>query len=79
MPESKFHDYEKWLTEQTWENVFSVETVHQKAEKLQNMSIKVMNLFFPEKEVCFTNDDQPWMDSRIKTEIRRKKTNYFQA
>ena len=56
-----------------------METVHQKAEELQNMSIKAMNLFFPEKEVCFTNDDQPWMDSRIKLEIRKKKKNLFQT
>ena len=50
MPESKFQDYEKWLKEQTWENVTSVETVHQKAEELQNMSIKAMKFFFFQKK-----------------------------
>ena len=31
---------------------------------------------FPEKEVTFSSDDQPWIDSRIKTEIRKRKRIY---
>ena len=76
MPESKYYNFEKWLREQTWKNVTDVETVDEKAATLQNMSIKAMNIFFPEKDVIFTSDDQPWMDSRIKTEIRKRQRIY---
>ena len=76
MPESKYYNFEKWLREQTWKNVTNSETVDDKADALQNMSIKAMNIFFPEKDVIFTSDDQPWMDSRIKTEIRKRQRIY---
>ena len=35
-----------------------------------------MDKFFPVKEVAFTSDDQPWINSRIKTEIRKRKRIY---
>ena len=67
MPESKYKIFEKWLKEQTWDNVTSVETVHERAEVLQNRLLKALDSIFPEKEVIFSSDDQPWVDSRIKT------------
>ena len=76
MPESKYNNFEKWLKEQTWENVTNVETVDEQAEALQSMSLEAMNVFFPEKEVNFSSDDQPWIDSKIKTEIRKRQRIY---
>ena len=73
MPESRFIEFEKWIKCQTWENVMSAETVHDKAEELQSMSLAAMNKYFPEKHVTFTSDDQPWIDSKIKNKIRKGK------
>ena len=58
MPESQYTKYENWLKLQTWEDVTSVETVHEKAAVLQAISVKAINEFFPQKEVVFTSDDQ---------------------
>ena len=76
MPDSKYHKYENWLKQQTWEDVTNAENVHEKAKILQNMSLEAMDRFFPVKEVVFTSDDQPWINSRIKTEIRKRKRIY---
>ena len=53
MPESKYKIFENWLREQTWDNVTSVEYVHEQAEILQNTLLKAMNNFFPEKNHIF--------------------------
>ena len=76
MPEYKYIQYEAWLKEQTWESVTSVETVHEKAAVLQSMSLEAMEKFFPEKNVTFSSDDEPWIDSQIKREIRKIKRIY---
>ena len=76
MPESKYTLFENWLKEQIWECVISVETVHEKAAVLQSTLLAAMNKIFPEKEVSFTGDDQPWINSKIKTEIRKRKRIY---
>ena len=79
MPESKFHEYENWLKQQTWESVINAENVHEQAAVLQSISTEAMDRFFPEKEVVFTSDDQPWINSRIKTEIRKRKKNLLKT
>ena len=76
MPEHKYDQYEIWLREQTWESVKSVETVHEKAAALQSMSLAAMKKFFPLKKVTFSSDDEPWIDSRIKAEIRKRQRIY---
>ena len=74
MPEYKYLHYEAWLKEQTWESVTSAETVHEKTEVLQSMSLEAMEKFFPEKNVTFSSE--PWIDSKIKREIRKRKGIY---
>ena len=76
LPESKYTAFEYWLKTQTWENVMNAETAHEKAQLLQDMSIKAMDKFFPKKEVSFTTDDEPWINSKIKKEIRKRKRIY---
>ena len=76
MPESKYLEYEKWLKDQTWIDVLNAVTVHEQAEILQDMSINAMDRYFPKKEVLFTSDDEPWINSRIKKEIRKRKRIY---
>ena len=76
MPESKYVEFEKWLKDQTWENVLNAETVHEQAQILQDMCLNAMDRYFPQKEVLFTTDDEPWINSRIKKEIRKRKRIY---
>ena len=76
LPESGYKQFEDWLSEETCDLVTSVQTAHEKALALQSMSIEAMNNFFPEKEVTFTGDDQPWINSRIKTEVRKLERIY---
>ena len=76
MPESKYIEFENWLKTQTWENVTNAETDHEQAQTLQDISINAIDKFFPQKEVSFTSDDEPWVNSRIKEEIRKRKRIY---
>ena len=76
MPESKYVEFEKWLKDQTWENVLNAETVHEQAQILKDMCLNAMDRYFSKKEVLFTTDDEPWINSRIKKEIRKRKRIY---
>jgi hypothetical protein len=67
----------QWLQNQTWENISSVHSAHDKAEILQNVLMEQINCFLPEKTVRFTSDDHPWTTSEIKDIARRKKREFF--
>ena len=76
LPKSGHKQLEEGLSEETWDLVTSVETAHEKALAFQSISLEAVNKFFPEKEVTFTSDDQPWINLRIKTEKRKRKRIY---
>ena len=67
----------QWIQKQTWENILSGESEHEKAEILQNTLMAQINCFLPEKTVSFTSDDHPWTTSEIKDIARRKKREFF--
>ena len=67
----------QWIQKQTWENLLSAESAHEKAEILQNTLMEQINCFLPEKTVSFTSDDHPWTTSEIKDIARRKKREFF--
>ena len=65
-----------WFIDQTWSDVFEAETAHEKAEKFQQILLKALDDFFPEKTRKISNDDQPWVSHKIKTLDRQRKRIY---
>ena len=49
------------------------ETAHEKASIFQNMLMKGLDEFFPEKNWKITSDDQPWISHKLKTMDRKRK------
>ena len=53
-----------------------LKSAHDKAELLQNILLKQLNNFFPEKTSTFSSDDQPWIDTEFKNLDRKKEREY---
>ena len=62
-----------WFVEQTWENVYSTESAHEKAAIFQNTLIQKLEEFFPEKIIKINSDDQPWITFKLKKLDRKRK------
>ena len=65
-PKSGIDNMRKWLMDFTFTEVLEAETAHEKAEKFQHVLLQKLDQFFPEKEVKFSSDDQPWITTKIK-------------
>ena len=60
----------------TFTELLEAETAHEKAEKFQHVLLQKLDQFFPEKEVKFSSDDQPWITTKIKKLDRQRKRVY---
>ena len=49
LPQSGLDEYGKWIKNQNWEEIYSLETAHQKAEKLQSLLLAQLDIYLPEK------------------------------
>ena len=65
-----------WFIDQTWEEVYSAESAHEKASIFQKMLIAKLDEFFPEREMRIQSDDQPWISQKLKKLDRRRKRLY---
>ena len=72
-PQTGFHQMQQWLTDQTWNEVYKAESAHEKAENFQTLLVNALNKFFPEKIQKISNDDQPWINFKIKKLDRQRK------
>ena len=62
-----------WLRDKNWDEVYSENSAHNKAELFQNILVEKMNEIFPEKIIKINSDDQPWITFKLKKLDRRKK------
>ena len=72
-PESGLKRMKTWFMERTWEDVYSLESAHEKAELFQNILLQKLDEIFPEKISKINSDDQPWISNKLKRMDRRRK------
>ena len=73
MPQSGIERMREWFIDQTWEQVFTAESAHLKAECFQALLVDKLNEVFPEKIRRINNDDQPWITLKLKKLDRKRK------
>ena len=76
LPKSGIESMGKWMVTEKWECVTQAKSAHEKARALQNLMMKQLDHFLPEKTTTFTSEDQPWATPEIKDIDRRKKREY---
>ena len=62
--------------DQTWEQVFNVESAHEKAQIFQKILVDKLDEIFPEKIRKVNSDDQPWVSFKLKKLDRKRKRIY---
>ena len=67
---------EKWLNQQTWEEVINAKTVDEKSEIFQTMLIQKIDEFLPEVKRKISSDDQPFCSEKMKRLKRQKSREY---
>ena len=72
-PESGLRKMKTWFMEKTWEEVYCLESAHEKAELFQNILLQKLEEIFPEKILKINSDDQPWISFKLKRLDRRRK------
>ena len=72
-PKSGLEKMKSWFLVKTWEDIYGLETAHEKAKYFQNILLQKMEEFFPEKTLKINSDDQPWITSKLKKLDRQRK------
>ena len=62
---SGLEQMKEWLVNESWENVYSCESCHEKASVFQPSLLEKFCLLFPEKTRKINSDDQPWMTGKF--------------
>ena len=66
LPESGMLLYKQWLQTEMWQELYQLDTAHQKAEILHTTLVQKLDLFLPMKTIEIRHDDCPWVTSEIK-------------
>ena len=76
MKQSGIDNFGAWIRNQTWDEVLQAKTVDEKSEMLQNMLLKKLDEFLPQKNKTVTSDDQPFYSEKMKRLKRLKSREY---
>ena len=76
LPESGMLLFKQWLQLETWQQLYQLETAHQKADLFYSTLLEKLNLYLPEKTIKIRPDDQAWANNEIKTLDRKLKREY---
>ena len=76
MPESGMLGFKQWLQSETWQELYKLETAHQKAEYFHSVLLEKLDLHLPEKIIKIEPNDEPWTNNEIKSIERRMKREY---
>ena len=71
MPQSRVGAFCCELTNQKWEDVLKSESVHEKTEVFHSYLRKLLDKYFPTKNVTFSNLDKYWMTPELKQLLRQ--------
>ena len=75
-PESAIREMGQWVQAQTWQEIYQLNDVNLKAEKFEKMIMEKVEVFFPEKTVKLSENDKPWVDSKLIQLDRQQKREY---
>ena len=76
MKQSGIDNFGAWIRNETWDEVLKAKTVDEKSEMLQNMLLKKLDEFLPQKNKTVTSDDQPFCSEKMKRLKRLKSREY---
>ena len=76
LPQSARDQMRAWISQQSWDEVISAESAHEKAVILQSMLMEKTEQFFPLKTFSFSSDDKPWFTPELKELDKRRKLEY---
>ena len=69
-------EFGTWLLKEDWKCLDEVETTDAKFDLFQNTLNSQIDYFCPNKTVRISVDDPPWMNVRIKSEMRKRDREY---
>ena len=75
-PQSGMDQLTEWFIDQTWDQVYSEQSAHKKAEIFQHLLTQKLDEIFPVKTRRISSDDQPWITHKLKQMDRQKKRIY---
>ena len=75
-PDSGIREMGKWIQSQSWNEVYSLQSAHDKAEKFESMLNEKINLYFPKKNIKVNENDKPWMNVELINLDRKRKREY---
>ena len=71
-PQSGMDQLTEWFIDQTWDQVYSEQSAHKKAEIFQHLLTQKLDEIFPVKTRRISSDDQPKQMDRQKKRIYKK-------
>ena len=76
LPESGMLMFKQWLFGEAWQQLYQMETAHEKAEYLQQTLLDKLDVYLPQKTINIRADDEPWVTSELKQIDRNRKREY---
>ena len=76
LPQSGKDLMRAWISQQSWDEVITAESAHEKAVILQSMLLEKTDQFFPVQTISFSSDDKPWFTPELKELDKRRKFDY---
>ena len=70
-------DFGRWLSSNTWSEIYNLKDAHSKAESLQKMLLSQLDISLPEKSLKICTTDKPWINSELKKLDRQRKREYL--
>ena len=71
-----FDRFREWIIDEKWSEVYTADSAHLKASRFQEKLLSKYDLFFPERTFKVNNDDQPWINFKLKRLDRKRKRIY---
>ena len=75
-PDSGLAVFHKWISQQSWKNVYDAEDVDKKAEIFQSLLLNQYHMIFPMKEMKVSSDDKPWYSQKLKNLDRKRRREF---
>ena len=75
-PDSAVREMGQWIQSESWKDIFKLENANSKAEKLEEMLMDKVNLFFPVKTIRINENDKPWINPQLIQLDRKRKKEY---
>ena len=71
LPESNISAFCAEMTQHKWSKVFESQDVDEKTEEYHKYIRELLDKYCPERTICVTNLDKPWMNPQLKQLLRQ--------